>query len=144
MDKIYWEENIEKFVNDFLQNGVFDASLKGKYLNSSHEDGTLEVEFETLQWQLNGRGIIHGAVLSGMLDTALAAMCNFLASKNGHGAVTSDMTLSYIRPANMGEQLVAKVFIVKEGKMFIRVRGELMNKETGKLLTTASGTWAVI
>ncbi len=141
MEKNKWEQEVEQVINGYLNrnDGCFDAEMHAKLVDYNYDEETISVEFETLKWQINERGGIHGGAIAGMFDTAFGVVANFVAGKNE--AATADMNISFIRPVEYGEHVIIKVFIVKKGRTIIRLRAEMFCRETGKLAASGSGSW---
>ena len=74
-----------------------------------------------------------------MFDTAFGVVANFIAGVNE--ATTVDMNISYVRPLDYGQHTIVTVYTVKTGRKIIRLRAEMVCKETGKLVATGVGTW---
>ncbi len=141
MDKANWEQSIKEIITGYLtrDDGCFDAEMHAKLIDYSYEEQTVSIEFETLKWQINERGGIHGGAIAGMFDTAFGVVANFVAGANE--AATADMNVSYIRPLDFGQHPIIKVYIVKKGRSIIRLRAEMYCKETEKLIGASAGTW---
>ncbi len=90
------------------------------------------------KWQINEWGGIHGGAIAGMFDTAFGVVVDFIAGVNE--ATTVDMNISY-RPLDYGQHTAVTVYTVKTGRKIIRLRAEMVYKETGKLVATGVGTW---
>ena len=131
------EEKSEHYLN--LGDGGFDEQMQCSLVGCDYENQTVTYGFPTLPWQINEKGAIHGGAIAGMFDTALGVVGNFTAGENE--AATTDMTISFLRGVEFGMELEMTVYIVKVGRSLIRMRAELNDKETGKLLASASGSW---
>ena len=90
---------------------------------------------------LNPNGVVHGAVLFAMVDTAMgrAAMSVLEA---GRFCATVEVQLRFIRPASEGD-LTATVAVVKRGRAIVHLEGRVHDHE-GRLIATAGGTFAVL
>lgn len=141
MDKANWEQSVKEIITGYLtrNDGCFDAQMHAKLIDYNYEEQTVSIEFETLKWQINERGGIHGGAIAGMFDTAFGVVANFVAGVNE--AATADMNVSFIRPLDFGQHPIIKVYIVKKGRSIIRLRAEMYCKETGKLIGASAGTW---
>ena len=105
MEKNKWEQEVEQVINGYLNRNEMHAKL----VDYNYDEETISIEFETLKWQINERGGIHGGAIAGMFDTAFGVVANFVAGKNE--AATADMNISFIRPVEYGEHVIIKVFI---------------------------------
>lgn len=141
MDKAQWESRARQVIDGYLDrnDGCFDAEMHAKLTACNYDEQKISIEFETLKWQINERGGIHGGAIAGMFDTAFGVVANFVAGENE--AATADMNVSFIRPVEYGEHPVITVYIVKKGRSIIRLRAEMFCKESGKLTAAAAGTW---
>nr|WP_283251155.1 PaaI family thioesterase [Rhabdothermincola salaria] len=90
---------------------------------------------------LNPNGVVHGAVLFAMVDTAMgrAAMSVLEA---GRFCASAEVQLRFIRPAS-GGTLRAAVSVVKRGKAIVHLEGRV-HDDADRLVATAAGTFAVI
>ena len=85
-------------------------------------------------------GIVHGGILSTLLDEAMAKLTVSL----GIPAVTAEMTVRFISPAAPGEELFVSGRLTNETRRLIQAeakieRGPVVIAEaTGKLLRTSS------
>jgi uncharacterized protein (TIGR00369 family) len=84
-------------------------------------------------------GIAHGGVAAALLDTALGVAAATTAPE-GYDVVTAQLNVNFIRPAWMGERLIASGDVQHAGKMTAVCRGELRTQE-GALVGAASGTF---
>ncbi len=86
-------------------------------------------------------GFAHGGVLSYLADNALTYAGG--SALGGHGIVTSEFKINYLRPA-VGERLIARADAVHTGKSQAVCRCDIFAVEDGreKLCATAQGTIA--
>ena len=117
MEKANWVQKVNEIITGYLSrgDGCFDAEMHARLCGYSYEEQTISIEFETLKWQINERGGIHGGAIAGMFDTAFGVVANFVAGENE--AATADMNVSFIRPVEYGEHPVITVYIVKKRKI---------------------------
>lgn len=90
---------------------------------------------------LNPNGVVHGAVLFAMVDTAMGK-ATMSVLPEGRFCATVDIQLRFIRPASTGV-LVARVEVLKRGRAVVHLQGSVHDGDE-KLVATASGTFAVI
>lgn len=81
MDKAQWESRARQVIDGYLNrnDGCFDAEMHAKVTSCDYDEQRISIEFETLKWQINERGGIHGGAIAGMFDTALGVVANFAA-----------------------------------------------------------------
>jgi acyl-CoA thioesterase len=61
------------------------------------------VEMTVRQDMINGHGVCHGGLLFTLADTAFAYACN----SSNHNTVASACMIEFVRPAHLGDRLVA-------------------------------------
>jgi acyl-CoA thioesterase len=69
-----------------------------------HGKGYCKLHFQLTEDMMNGFHIVHGGVLFSAADSALAFACN----SHGIIAVALDVSISFARPATVGELLVVE------------------------------------
>ena len=131
------EERSHHYLN--LGDGGFDEHMKARLLSCDYEEQSITYAFQTQPWQLNERQGIHGGAIAGMFDTAFGVVANLTAGPNE--ATTTDMTISFLRGVELGMEVGLKVYIVKAGRSLIRLRAEMFDRSSNKLLAIASGSW---
>ena len=90
---------------------------------------------------LNAGGVAHGGLAATMLDTALgAALVSTLLKQEW--CATAQLDVSFLNAAIVGMNLIASGEIIRRGQNLAHLSGELVD-ESGKLIATAKGTWAV-
>ena len=90
---------------------------------------------------LNAGGVAHGGLAATMLDTALgAALVSTLLKQEW--CATAQLDISFLNAAIVGMNLIASGEIIRRGQNLAHLSGELVD-ESGKLIATAKGTWAV-
>lgn len=90
---------------------------------------------------LNPNGVVHGAVLFALVDTAMGKAAMSVLPE-GRFCASVDVQLRFIRPASEGE-LVAEVEVLKQGRSVVHLEGRVRDG-AGRLVATAAGTFAVI
>lgn len=103
------------------------------------DKGDVAFELVVEEKHLRTLGIMHGGVTAAMLDTALGFAAGTTAPA-GHHVVTVQLSLNYIRPAWLGETLIATGEVRHAGKMTAVARGELRTSE-GALVGSGTGTF---
>jgi len=84
-------------------------------------------------------GIVHGGILSTLLDEAMAR----LAYVKGYDAVTAEMALSFRKPVYVGEQLTISGWINSKRGRILLCSAEARN-EQNELVATAKGKLFVV
>jgi uncharacterized protein (TIGR00369 family) len=89
----------------------------------------------------NPNGVVHGAVLFAMVDTAMGA-ATMSSLDEGLACASIEVHLRFLRAAAAG-RLTAEVSVVKGGRRVVQLEGRVRD-ESGELIATASGSFAVI
>jgi acyl-CoA thioesterase len=90
---------------------------------------------------LNPNGVVHGAVLFAMVDTAMGK-ATMSVLPEGRFCASVDVALRFIRPAS-GGVLTADVEVLKAGRAVVHLQGSVHDGDD-RLIATTSGTFAVI
>ncbi len=104
------------------------------------EDGSARLRFEAREEHLNPAGTLHGGVLATLVDTAMGQAVR---SRTGEGDVpaTSQLTVTYLRPAKPGTLLVTAE-VAKRGEHLTVCEAEV--EQDGRALVHAVATFAVL
>ena len=105
---------------------------------SSATAGTAEASLVVDDKHLNPNGVVHGAVLFALVDTALGAAAMSVLAE-GRYATSVDIQFRFVRPASTG-RLSATVEVIKAGRNLIHLEGRITG-EDDKLISTAAGTF---
>lgn len=87
---------------------------------------------------LNPNGMVHGAVLFALVDTAMDA-ASMAVLPEGTYATSVDVQLRFVRPASEG-RLTATVEVLKQGRHVIHLAGRVTG-DGDRLIATAEGTF---
>lgn len=90
---------------------------------------------------LNPNGVVHGAVLFAMVDTAMGAAAMGIVPA-GHLCASVEVHLRFLRPVAAGE-LLAVIGVDRAGRRIIHLSGQV-HDGLGVLVATATGTFAVL
>lgn len=101
-------------------------------------DGTATARIDIADQHLNPNGMVHGAVLFALVDTAMGAAAMSVLPE-GQYATSVDVQLRFVRPASEGP-LTATVSVLKQGRNVIHLDGRVEG-DTRRLVATASGTF---
>ena len=108
---------------------------------TSPEPGAGRATVEVTPSLHNPNGVVHGAVLFAMVDTAMGA-ATMSTLDEGMACASIEVHLRFLRPASSG-RITAETTVVKGGRRIVQLDGRVLD-ETGQLIATASGSFAVI
>ncbi len=104
------------------------------------EDGTPEATLKVGPQHKNKRGVLHGGVVSSLLDMALGAAV-FVAMKPEEWCGTVSLDIQFVRPAR-GDQMRARGRLSNRGQRIAFADGELID-EQGQVCARAQGVWHI-
>lgn len=102
-----------------------------------HGEASLRVDAR----HLNPNGVVHGAVLFAMVDTAMGAAAMSVVPE-GHLCASIEVHLRFLRPVAGGE-LGATIEVDRAGRRVIHLSGRVVDDD-GALVATVTGTFAVL
>ena len=105
------------------------------------EAGRARATLEVAAQHLNPNGVVHGAVLFALVDTAMGS-ATMSVLPDGQFCASVDVQLRFIRPAAAGT-LVADVEVLKQGRALAHLEGRVVDGDD-RVIATAAGTFAVI
>ena len=90
---------------------------------------------------VNPNGVVHGAVLFALVDTAMGKATMSVLDA-GMYCASVELSLRFIRPASTGE-LIADAAVVKRGRSIVHLDARVHDAD-GRLVATSSGTFAIL
>jgi uncharacterized protein (TIGR00369 family) len=91
---------------------------------------------------LNPNGVVHGAVLFALVDTAMGKSTMSVIDEPGRYCASIEVSLRFIRPAVAG-RLTATATVLKRGRNVIHLDGRVVDDQQ-RLVATAAGTFAIL
>lgn len=108
------------------------------FLGADEEEQVSDILFCTQDWEKNQRNEIHGGAIAAMFDAAMGVTAAVFQRR---GSVsTADLQVSFIRPFLSGA-FIFSTQITSMGKTLIRATCVAREKQSGKIVATASGTF---
>lgn len=89
----------------------------------------------------NPNGVVHGAVLFAMVDTAMGK-ATMSTVDEGQYCASVEVAMRFIRPAAVG-RLVAEATVVKRGRSIAHLESRVHDADD-LLIATATGTFAIL
>lgn len=125
-------------------NGCFGcggANPRGMQLTFERDDARRRIvgRFSLGSEYQGGPGFLHGGILAVLLDEAMGKLNRFYEVS----AVTAELTVEYLRPVRMGQEIVVEAFEVKqEGRNLIH--GCEIRDASGVVLTRGRGRFVAV
>lgn len=91
---------------------------------------------------LNPNGVVHGAVLFALVDTAMGKSTMSVIDEPDRYCASIEVSLRFIRPAVAG-RVTATATVVKRGRSVVHLESRVV-EDDGRLVATAAGTFAIL
>ncbi len=91
---------------------------------------------------LNPNGVVHGAVLFALVDTAMGKSTMSVIDEPDRYCASIEVSLRFIRPAVDG-RVTATATVVKRGRSVVHLESRVV-EDDGRLVATAAGTFAIL
>ena len=91
---------------------------------------------------LNPNGVVHGAVLFALADTAMGKSTMSVIEEPGVYCASIEVSLRFIRPAVSG-RMTATATVVKRGRSIVHLEARVVGDDE-RLLATSAGTFAIL
>jgi uncharacterized protein (TIGR00369 family) len=91
---------------------------------------------------LNPNGVVHGAVLFALVDTAMGKATMSVIDEPDRYCASIEVSLRFIRPAVDG-RVTATATVVKRGRAVVHLESRVV-EDDGRLVATAAGTFAIL
>ncbi len=132
---VNYEEKVRSIIENIRKSGgTLSDMMKPEYVECDPEKMTSVIRYRRFKWEENGRGEVHGGVVSAMLDTSMGITAAAFLEQD---VSTADLSVSFIRPFT-GRSFIISSEVVHIGRRAVRLSARAHDEETGKLL--ASGT----
>ena len=103
------------------------------------ENKTMETVFTPQDWHQGYAGIVHGGIISTLLDEIMTK----LAFELGIDAVTAEISVRFRKPVGLGKRLLIRGKITEETSKIVYARAEA-KFEDGSLAAEATGKLIII
>ncbi|MBL4667806.1 MAG: PaaI family thioesterase [Flavobacteriales bacterium] len=101
--------------------------------------GVITYEMEVLKKHLATPTVIHGGMLSAMMDSVIGVAALSLVANEGKLVSTIEHKINYFKPARLGDLLKGEGRVDNAGKRIIHTSGEIYNQK-GEMVAKAMGT----
>jgi acyl-CoA thioesterase len=105
------------------------------------QDGVCLARLEADERHQNPNGVVHGAVLFAMVDTAMGGATMSVLDE-GRICASIDVHLRFLKPV-FGGPLEARVEVVRAGRRVVHLEGRVRNGD-GEVVAMATGSFAVL
>ncbi|XP_049621022.1 acyl-coenzyme A thioesterase 13 [Suncus etruscus] len=100
--------------------------------------GKVVCEMKIEEEHTNRMGTLHGGLTATLVDSisTMALLC----TEVGIPGVSTDMNITYMSPAKLGDDIVITAYILKQGKTLAFASVDLTNKANGKMIAQGRHT----
>ncbi|MBR0127919.1 MAG: PaaI family thioesterase [Firmicutes bacterium] len=136
---IDFEKNVKDIISEIKGYGfgMLNDMIDPQFVDCDPERMSCRVRFKKFKWEDNGRGEVHGGVISAMMDTTMGINAIALTTDS---VSTSDMTISFLSPFR-GKSFIVESEAVQVGSRVIRLMAKAFDEETGKCLAMSTGSF---
>jgi uncharacterized protein (TIGR00369 family) len=106
------------------------------------EPGVAVARLDVGPEHLNPNGVVHGAVLFALVDTAMGKSTMSVIDEPGRYCASIELSLRFIRPAVSG-RLTAMATVVKRGRSVVHLDARVVDADD-RLIASGAGTFAIL
>ncbi len=139
IEKIDFEQRVKDIIGEIKGYGfgMLNDMIDPQFVECNAEKNTCSVRYKKFKWEDNGRGEVHGGVISAMMDTTMGI--NAIALTDG-SVSTSDMTIHFLKPFR-GKSFIVESEAVQVGSRVIRLIAKAYDEESGNCLAMSTGSF---
>ena len=100
----------EEVVNHMMENDYFSQWMGVELIDV--KEGYSKIKMTIRKEMVNGFGIVHGGIPFSLADSAFAFACN----NRNNLSVALDVTISFMKPVNIGDVLTAEAKEIHNGR----------------------------
>ncbi|MEY5069069.1 MAG: hypothetical protein RLZ47_931 [Bacteroidota bacterium] len=105
------------------------------------EFGQLSIRFTVRPDMTNPHGMLHGGVISGMLDDVIGTTVATLDKEQPF--VSINLSVDFVQGARVSDEVIAKAKVIRNGRTAVYVQAELFN-QSAKLLAVATSNLVAV
>ncbi|MDQ5930002.1 MAG: acyl-coenzyme thioesterase 13 [Bacteroidota bacterium] len=117
---------------------AFAHWLNGKLIAATEDSVTFE--FIVRKEMTNPVGMLHGGVISGMIDDCMGVTFFILGLEYFYPTI--NLNVEFFSPAKEGEKVIVQTKVVKKGRTIINLKSEVLSEEQ-KIIAFATSNLAV-
>lgn len=126
---------------DLIEDETGTQRLIGYVLNVGQPDRRARCTLSVSESHLNRHNVVHGGIVSTMLDSAMGATASLSVDESGRAPfLTISLATQFIAPATSQSELIATGKIVGGGRALVFAEGELRDGSE-RLIATATGVF---
>ncbi len=132
IEQTLYENNIE-------QKDSINGLMKSQVEAYSFEEQFMTFRFPLMPWQVNRAGFLQGGLMGVAFDMVVSAVARFFTGT--HYIPTVSLNINYLKPVNMGDDLLVTAKVISLGKRISHYTLEGKSAKTGKLVATGTAIY---
>jgi len=128
----------ERFLRDAVEAGTYDAAPLRRCVDPKFPDvGKFACELEVTSELTNRFGTLHGGCIATLVDVLTTVA---LLTVSDRGGVSTDLSCSYVSPAELGTRVRVACEVVKAGRTLAWMKCEITRVDDGSVVARGSHT----
>ena len=120
----------------------FCGMLAPHFVECCAEAKSITLCFDTQAWEENPLGVIHGGIISGMLDSAMGILASTV---SGGRSVTVSLQTSFLRATYAGEKINVRAVVTYAGRSIVHCEAKAYREgEPADPIATATAVFKPI
>lgn len=131
--------NAEQFLRDAVAAGTYDAAPLRRCVDPTFPEGggKFACELEVTRELTNRFGTLHGGCIATLVDVLTTVA---LLTVSDRGGVSTDLSCSYVSPAEVGTRVRVACEVVKAGRTLAWMKCEITRVDDGSVVARGSHT----
>ncbi|MDO4517787.1 MAG: PaaI family thioesterase, partial [Bacillota bacterium] len=117
--------------------GMLNDMIDPQFVSCDMQTRSCKIRYKKFKWEDNGRGEVHGGVISAMMDTTMGINAIALTDSS---VSTAEMNISFLKPFR-GRSFVIESEALQVGRRVIRLIAKAYDEETGSCLAISTGSF---
>lgn len=122
------------------ESNCINTRIKYEVHSCDYENQSVTLRFEIEDWMMNPGNILHGGMMSTMLDITMGIGTLTL---SGFYCFTVNMSISFLEPVKSGDVLLITARATRIGQTFVQLVGEAYSEKMGKVAATSTGVFVL-
>lgn len=117
-----------------------NSRIKYELERADPQNSALTLKFDIEDWQMNPGGVLHGGMMSTLLDITMGITT---LSLTGFYCATVNMSVSFLEPVESGDTLLVTARATRVGRHFVQLVGEAYSQSLGRAAATSTGVFVL-
>lgn len=122
------------------ETNCINTRIKYELESVDSQNSSLTLKFAVEDWMMNPGGVLHGGMMSTILDITMGITS---LSLSGFYCSTVNMSISFLEPVPVGGNLLVTARSTRTGNTFVQLVGEAYSPMIGRLAATSTGVFII-